>query len=287
MRLSPRRLLYWLIPILIAVAGGHGYLNRHQPRTNQNQPRTEQVQKQNQNSSLNYNSSSQPAKDNSQQNANKSQLANLNFKPGSTGIVQVNNGQPMIQFRDFSQSKINYSQLDRLNRAGQATAYLTKQNLGRSAGRGRQMWKPTGWHNQPKYVNGKRVFPQNRGHLIAYTLTFNLDKNGHYQPGAMGSEDNPLNLATQSAYSNQVLMQIYEQQVRDALASGSKVIYQVTPVFRGSELMPRGYHLQAVSNSNKVHFNVYLENIQPGIEFFYNTGQSRVNPAVQDKEIQR
>lgn len=287
MRFSLRRLLYWIIPILIAVAGGHGYLTHHQPRVNQNQPRTEQVQKQDQNSAANRNNSSQSMQNDSQQNASESQLAGLNFKSGSTGIVQVNNGQPTIQFKDFSQSKINYSQLDHLNRAGQATAYLTKQNLGRSAGRGRQVWKPTGWHNQPKYVNGKRIFPQNRGHLIAYTLTFNLNKNGHYQPGAMGSEDNPLNLATQSAYSNQVLMQVYEQQVRDALASGSKVIYQVTPVFRGSELMPRGYHLQAVSNNNKVHFNVYLENIQPGVEFFYNTGQSRVNPAVQVKEIQR
>ena len=300
MRFNSKRLAAWAA-VAIALLGGAYRVGEHVQSANDQQV-SQAVHQNKRASSANkaYWSSAKNAGDsaksalknkaksmagaNTYQSTDDNSLAYMQFQNGSTGIVQVNHGQPTLHYIDFQTPQIKYTQLDRLNRAGMATAYLTKANLGRSAGRGRQVWKPTGWHNQPKYVNGKRVFPQNRGHLIAYTMTFNLNKDGKFQRGALGSEDNPLNLATQSAYSNQVLMQVYEQQVRDALAQGQKVNYQVAPVFKGNELMPRGYHLQAVSDTGQLKFNVYLQNIQPGIRFNYQTGQSQVDPSVKVNE---
>jgi len=93
--------------------------------------------------------------------------------------------------------------------------------------------------------------------------------------------DNPKNLATQTAYSNQKTMQIYEDQVRTAMEQGKKVIYRVTTVFRGNELMPRGYWSQAISTDGSVNFNVYIWNVEPGVSFDYATGRGKADSSLQ------
>ncbi|MFB9768617.1 DNA/RNA non-specific endonuclease [Lactiplantibacillus modestisalitolerans] len=209
------------------------------------------------------------------------QLAQLTYQSGQPAAIKVNSGKSTLAASQWKNSKIDYGQLDRLNRTTTDTAYLSRANLGKSAGRTAQNWQPTGWHNQPIKVNGKRVYPQNRGHLIAYTISFNLTSSGQYRSGEAGSLDNPKNLATQTAYSNQQTMQIYEEQVRNALAQGKKVIYQVTTVFRGNELMPRGYWSQAVSTDGTVNFNVYIWNVEPGVQFDYATGRGHADAQLQ------
>lgn len=210
------------------------------------------------------------------------ELANIDFTSGSSIVKDL--GKSSIDMSAWKSSMITYSPLDSLNRVGTATAYLSKDNLGKSEGRDSQTWKPTGWNNQPKKVNGKRVFPVNRGHLIAYTISFNLNDKGEFVKGHDGSLDNPKNLFTQSAYSNQVTFQHYEGMIRDSLKSGHKVIYKVTPVFRGNELMARGAHLEAVSDDKSLNFNVYIFNVQPGLSFDYSTGRSQVDPSMKIKD---
>ncbi|CAJ1229553.1 DNA/RNA non-specific endonuclease [Lactiplantibacillus xiangfangensis] len=209
------------------------------------------------------------------------QLAKMTYQSGGAAAIKVNSGKSTLKASQWKNSKIDYGNLDRLNRTTTDTAYLSKANLGRSAGRTAQTWSPTGWHNQPIKVNGKRVYPQNRGHLIAYTLSFNLTNTGKYRSGEDGSLDNPKNLATQTAYSNQKTMQIYEDQVRTAMEQGKKVIYKVTTVFRGDELMPRGYWSQAVSTDGSVNFNVYIWNVEPGVSFDYATGRGKADSTMQ------
>ncbi|ETY73315.1 DNA/RNA non-specific endonuclease [Lactiplantibacillus fabifermentans] len=208
-------------------------------------------------------------------------LAKKTYQSGTSAAIKVNSGKSTLKASQWKKSKIDYGNLDSLNRTTTDTAYLSKANLGRSAGRTAQTWSPTGWHNQPITVNGKRVYPQNRGHLIAYTLSFNLTQDGQYKSGEDGSLDNPKNLATQTAYSNQKTMQIYEDQVRTALEQGKKVIYRVTTVFRGNELMPRGYWSQAVSTDGSVNFNVYIWNVEPGVSFDYATGRGKADSSLQ------
>lgn len=195
----------------------------------------------------------------------KGQLANMDFVSGSSDIVVINNNVPTFTYQDFSTPAINYSNLDNLNRAGQATAYLTKQNLVKSEGREGQTFLPTGFHK-----NGK----QDRGHLIAYTISGAFDNNGQFNSSIKeGSTNNPLNLFTQTSSSNRGSMQEFENQVRNALKNGSKVIYKVTPIFKDDELMARGVWLEAVSNDNSVSFNVYLHNVADGYRFDYMTGR--------------
>ncbi|MBG5844469.1 DNA/RNA non-specific endonuclease [Pseudomonas aeruginosa] len=175
---------------------------------------------------------------------------------------------------NWKENKVIYGDLDPLNRTTFVTAYLDKKNLGRSEGRERQVWKPTGWHQ--KKVDGKDIY--NRGHLLAYTSSFNFDIDGKYKEGEIGSQDNPKNLATQTAFSNQKVQTYYEKLVRNAQKiKGNKVLYQIVTVFRGKELMPRGYWLQAIDSAGTLNFNVYEYNVQPNVVFNYEDGTSKID----------
>jgi len=157
-------------------------------------------------------------------------LASMDFQSGGNAVLDVNNGNSTLDITDWTENKVTYGNLDELNRTTFVTAYLNKQNLGRSEGRDRQVWKPTGWHQ--KRVDGKEVV--NRGHLLAYTSSFNFDTDGYFKEGELGSQDNPKNLATQTAFSNQQVQTHYEKLVRDAQKiNENKVIYQIVTVFVG------------------------------------------------------
>ncbi|BDR61081.1 hypothetical protein KIM322_13420 [Lactobacillus xylocopicola] len=104
-----------------------------------------------------------------------------------------------------------------------------------------------------------------------------IDQDGIYNPRNKSSDqNNPKNLFTQTAFSNQKIQTIYESEVRTALYQGRRVIYQATPIFRGQKLMARDINLQAVSTDGKHNFNVYLFNVQPGFVFNYSNGQTKV-----------
>ncbi|WP_240068619.1 DNA/RNA non-specific endonuclease [Enterococcus faecalis] len=202
------------------------------------------------------------------------ELAALDFKSGDSAIFTVNNGRSTLDISQWEENKVIYGDLDPLNRTTFVTAYLDRKNLGRSEGRERQVWKPTGWHQ--KKVDGELIV--NRGHLLAYTSSFNFDSDGNFREGESGSQDNPKNLATQTAFSNQNVQTIYEKKVRDAQKiTGNKVIYQIVTVFRGNELMPRGYWLQAIDSNGILNFNVYVYNVQPKVVFNYEDGTSTID----------
>jgi DNA/RNA non-specific endonuclease. len=150
-------------------------------------------------------------------------LSQWTYSSGDKPVKILNDDKPStIKASDFKSEHIDYGGLDKLNRTKTATAYLTRNNLGRSNTRTEQTWRPTGWNNQPKYVKGQRIIPQNRGHLIAYTMTFNLNKSGQVQQGQLGSIDNPYNLFTQTSFSNQKTMVQVEQIVRNSLTRNKK-----------------------------------------------------------------
>lgn len=174
--------------------------------------------------------------------------------------------QEKLVYTDFSQSHIEYSSLDDLNRAGQATAYLTKDNVTKSVeSRGGQRFTPSGFQKQAKIWD--------RGHLIAYSLTYNLDDNGNYSKGHDGSLDNPLNLFTQTSQSNRGKMKDLENDVRDVLKTGEKVIYRVTPVYYENELVARHVKVEAVSEYGTLTINEIVDNVQDGMIIDYSTGR--------------
>lgn len=170
-------------------------------------------------------------------------LASLDFHAGENPILDINNGRSTLPIATWKENKVLYGELDEWNRTPVVTAYLDKKNLGRSEGRERQIWQPTGWHQ--KRVDGKEIL--NRGHLFTYTSSFNFDVEGHFKQGEEGSSGNPKNLATQTAFSNQYVQTHYEKLVRDAQKiKGNKIVYQIVTVFRGDEQMAHGYWLQAI-----------------------------------------
>ena len=71
----------------------------------------------------------------------------------------------------------------------------------------------------------------------------------------------------------------FENMVADYIKeTGNHVMYRVTPVFEGENLVASGVQMEAESVEDKgadLSFNVYVYNVQPGVEIDYRTGESR------------
>ena len=191
--------------------------------------------------------------------ANK--LAQLNYS--GQDVITVNNNDPSFSNSDLSTNQgawQEYGNLDNLNRVTAANALLN-QSLMPTSKRQALNVNPTGWHN--KRIAGGWLY--NRSHLIGYQLT--------------GQNNNWKNLMTGTRQLNDPDMVRYEDQVADYLKASSShyVRYRVTPIFRGNELLARGVEMEGQSiNSNAVHFNVYIFNVEKGVTLNYNDGTSKV-----------
>ncbi len=211
-------------------------------------------------------------------NDSSKDLSKLNYKNNTSAVINVNGNHSNLKASDWKYNHVVYANLDSLNRTSAGnTAYLESRNVANDSLRTEQTVQPTGWHQ--KFVNRDAII--NRGHEIAYSLSKGISVSGKYNPSLQSGDQNNLkNLFTQTAFSNQKLQTIYESKVRNALRDGKKVIFQVVPVFRGSELMARGVHLQALSTDGSLNFNVYIFNVQPGISFNYSDGTSKIDNSV-------
>lgn len=182
--------------------------------------------------------------------------------------VELYHGQPAFteEEKAGTASWERYAQLDLLGRCGPAEACIG-QDLMPTEERGSiGMVKPSGWHTvrYDDVVDGKYLY--NRCHLIGYQLS--------------GENANEQNLITGTRYLNVVGMLPFEDLVADYVQeTGNHVLYRVTPVFRGVELVARGVQMEAYSVEDGgagVCFNAYCYNVQPGVEIDYATGESRL-----------
>lgn len=100
----------------------------------------------------------------------------------------------------------------------------------------------------------------NRSHLLMYKLT--------------GLNDNKYNLITGTEYFNQQLMLSVESQILDYVRSSKEpVMYRVTPVFKGNELVARGVLMEAKSvESDGLSLCRYAPNVETGVKINYATG---------------
>ena len=125
------------------------------------------------------------------------------------------------------------------------------------------MIKPSGWHTV-KYdiIDGKYLY--NRCHLIGYQLT--------------GENANPKNLITCTRQMNTKGMLDFENKIADYIKdTGNHVLYRVTPIYEDNNLLASGVTIEAKSvedNGKGILFNVFVYNIQNGIEIDYKTGES-------------
>ena len=256
----------WIIALVIIIWGGWFKLNSSNQVANQNQDNSQQVVKNATTADTNYGGLS---------STDYQKLANLDFKSGDKAYVYVNNNKSTLIKNAWKVNKVIYSNLDNLNRTSHSnTAFLEPRNVANDSLRVRQFINPTAWHSNRE--NGAQIY--NRGHLIAYSVSAGIDQDGNYNPNNQsGDQNNPKNLFTQTAFSNQKIQTIFEGKVRNALKQGNKVIFQATPIFRGNELMARGINLQAISLNNHLDFNVYIYNVQPDYVFDYNNGRAKID----------
>lgn len=278
MRSLNKKIIRLLLIVVLGIVGVAGY------KINSNQLHFDNSKISNQ-SALVSSKENNSSDNNNTQNSNNSyggitssqyqKLANLNFKSGNSPVYVVNNNQSTLNPHSWTGNKVIYQNLDNLNRtSGSNTGFLEQRNVANSSLRVRQYIQPTGWH----YNRRNDVQVYNRGHLIAYSVSKGIGQSGNYNPTEQsGDQNNPKNLFTQSAFSNQNVQTMYEEKVRSALRRGEKVIYQATPIFQGNDLMAKGINLQAISLNGNLNFNIYIFNVQPGYSFDYANGSCHVD----------
>lgn len=178
--------------------------------------------------------------------------------------VVINDNQPDFPEEDQATNSFeSYSPLDALGRCGVAYANVGVDLMPTEERGDIGQVKPTGWHTV-KYdiVDGKYLY--NRCHLIGYQLT--------------GENANEENLITGTRYMNVDGMLPFENMVADYVQeTENHVLYRVTPIFEGENLVASGVQMEAWSvedDGEGVCFNVYVYNNQPGITIDYATGES-------------
>ena len=193
--------------------------------------------------------------------------------------VEINGNTP-----DFTEAELTteayetYSELDFLGRCGEAEACIGEELMPTEERESISEVKPTGWKNE-KYENVDGGYLYNRCHLIGYQLS--------------GENANEENLITGTRYMNVEGMLPFEDMVADYVhETDNHVMYRVTPVFEGDDLVASGVQMEAESVEDEgegISFNVYVYNVQPDITIDYATGDnwesSGDNTGAKDEEV--
>lgn len=187
--------------------------------------------------------------------------------------TELNGNIPYFTDREKTEDVFeHYSDLDTLGRCGTAYANICKELMPTEKRGEIGMIKPTGWHTvrYDDIISDKYLY--NRCHLIGFQLA--------------GENANEKNLVTGTRYMNVDGMLPFENMIADYVKeTGNHVLYRVTPIFVGDNLVCRGVEMEAYSvedNGEGTSFHVFVYNIQPGIEIDYATGDSWVANSMAD-----
>ena len=186
-------------------------------------------------------------------------------------------GYPFVTVYDniptFEESELSidsyefYSELDALGRCGYAEASIGQDLMPTEDREEIGSVTPSGWEgNNHRYdsslVSGGYIY--NRSHLIGFQLT--------------GENANRKNLITGTRFFNVEGMLPFENMVADYVKeTNNHVMYRVTPIYVGAELVARGVLMEAYSvedDGDGICFCVYVYNNQPGITIDYATGEN-------------
>lgn len=176
----------------------------------------------------------------------------------------VNGNIPYFTAADLTDESFEYySDLDDLGRCGTAYSSVGTDLMPTEKRGSISKVKPTGWQAvKYDFVDGKYLY--NRCHLIGYQLT--------------AENANEKNLITGTRYLNVDGMLPFENLVADYVKeTDNHVLYRVTPVFEGDNLVASGVLMEAESVEDAgdgVEYCVYVYNVQPGVEIDYATGEN-------------
>lgn len=241
-----RQLIMWLIVIAIVMICGYFNIDIAQYVTGSN--------------------NNQAVSSNTQISFDLNSIPEYNNKP----YVIINNNIPDFPEEDYTKKAFEtYSELDSLGRCGVAYANICTQIMpkkGETRGEISAI-QPSGWKTLrfDGLVDGNYLY--NRCHLIGWQLA--------------GENANPKNLITGTRYMNVEGMLPFENMVDDYIEENTKnhVLYRVTPIFEGDNLVASGVQMEAYSvedNGKGIKFNVYVYNVQPEITINYKTGEAKL-----------
>lgn len=178
--------------------------------------------------------------------------------------VTVNGNEPFFDKSELGAASFErYGELDALGRCTACVACVGKDLMPTEPRGSIYEVKPTGWHSiRFDFIDGESLY--NRCHLIAFQLT--------------GENANRNNLITGTRYLNTQGMLPFEIMAGDYVRdTGNHVLYRVTPLFEGNELVARGVLMEAKSvedNGEGVCFCVFCYNVQPDVYIDYATGDA-------------
>lgn len=176
--------------------------------------------------------------------------------------VEINGNIPFFEESDYTtDSYEKYSPLDSLGRCGAAMACIGLDIMPTDDRESSlASVTPSGWNQ----INYDGTFLYHRCHLIGFQLT--------------GENANERNLITGTGYMNVKGMLPFENLVDDYIEdTENHVLYRVTPIFEGNNLVANGVLMEAYSIEDAgegVTFCVYVYNVQPGVKIDYRTGKS-------------
>lgn len=179
-------------------------------------------------------------------------------------FIAINENNPEFTEDDYTtESYEYYGELDSLGRCTIVMACVGRDLMPTEERENISSVKPSGWvQAQYDFVDGESLY--NRCHLIGFQLT--------------GENANENNLITGTRYMNTEGMLPFENMIADYVKeTGNHVLYRVTPVFDGTNLVARGVQMEALSmedHGEGICFNVYVYNNQPGVVIDYATGES-------------
>lgn len=193
-------------------------------------------------------------------------VISLDEIPEYSGIpyIEINGNMPYFTENDYSTEVFeSYSELDSLGRCGVCFANIGIELMPTEERGEIGQIKPSGWQLvKYDFVDGKYLY--NRCHLIGYQLS--------------GENANEKNLITGTRYMNVQGMLPFENMVAEYVKNtGNHVLYRVTPIFEGNNLVASGVQMEAKSVEDDgagVCFHVYVYNCQPGVTIDYANGMS-------------
>lgn len=226
----------------------------------------------------------------------------INAETNNENYALINNNKTSLNKEDeklldkHSRDKfwVIYPKLDKLGRAGQVTSLVTYQSVQSHSSKAqerpsfdygvhvageykdgqynaqKQAWEGENSNNKILQLDGYRGYVYNKSHLLAWSLG-----------GDMETHNLTLGTRAQNVGTNRDSdgggMGYSETQIRNAIYDNpdTKVFYQVTPVYKDDELVPRGSHVRAYSvndNGATINLNVWVSNTQKGVQIDYNNG---------------
>ena len=183
---------------------------------------------------------------------------------GSTPYVTVNGNKPYFTEAHYTErSYESYGELDNLGRCTTVCANIGTDIMPTEKRENIGSVKPTGWQvSKYNFVEDEYLF--NRCHLIGFQLA--------------GENANEKNLITGTRFMNIEGMLPFENSVAKYVKeTGNHVLYRVTPIFRGRELVARGVLMEGFSVEDRgegICFNVFCYNAQPDVKIDYMTGDN-------------